>query len=213
MSTPTTDSTPPYPGGGTEIQGGASIATRSGASAGREGVAPAWRSGGRPEDERRDKRPEATTCTSAPHKPLRGCGRGQRGQKDRASAQSPTHTGAAADRFILPAAGDALAGARRPLDDRCADKPKGRLSYPREALAATLRCRGALHTLLGIERTAVRRSHWGRAQQSAPVGVLVDALAPQTNTVCLCSTPRPRQRRFRRLYGHRPAFWPQGQFN
>jgi hypothetical protein len=32
------------------------------------------------------------------------------------------------------------------------------------------------------------------------------------NAVCLRSTPRPRQRRFRRLYGHRPAFWPQGQF-
>jgi hypothetical protein len=31
------------------------------------------------------------------------------------------------------------------------------------------------------------------------------------SAVCLCSTPRPRQRRFRRLYGHRPAFWPQGQ--
>jgi hypothetical protein len=39
-----------------------------------------------------------------------------------------------------------------------------------------------------------------------------NALAPQVNAVCLCSTPRPRQRRFRRLYGHRPAFWPQGQF-
>ncbi|MGO9792921.1 MAG: hypothetical protein ACLP8S_26400 [Solirubrobacteraceae bacterium] len=39
MSELTTDSTPPYPGGGTEIHGGASIATRTGPDASR-GIVP-----------------------------------------------------------------------------------------------------------------------------------------------------------------------------
>jgi hypothetical protein len=56
--------------------------------------------------------------------------------------------------------------------------------------------------LLGVDGIAVGARTW----------TSLNALAPQMNAVCLCSTPRPRQRRFRRLYGHRPAFWPQGQF-
>ena len=40
---------------------------------------------------------------------------------------------------------------------------------------------------------------------------LVQRAGPAENAVCLCSTPRPRQRRFRRANGHWPAFWPQGQ--
>ena len=50
--------------------------------------------------------------------------------------------------------------------------------------------------------TNVRGAARGRGQSAGPA----------ENAVCLCSTPRPRQRRFRRANGLRPAFWPQGQF-
>ena len=41
----------------------------------------------------------------------------------------------------------------------------------------------------------------------------LNALAPQVNAVCLCSTPRPRQRRFRRLSSFGRRSGPQGQFS
>ena len=40
-----------------------------------------------------------------------------------------------------------------------------------------------------------------------------NALAPQVNSVRLCSTPRPRQRRFRRLSSFGRRSGPQGQFS
>src|SRR5271165_5673717 len=63
--------------------------------------------------------------------------------------------------------------------------------------------------------TSATCRRWNAAKAGpSPVGLLgrPQRAGPAENAVCLCSTPRPRQRRFRRLYGHWPAFWPQGQF-
>src|ERR1700683_857939 len=100
----TTDSTPPYPGEGTEIHGGASIATRSGNPGGVLGVLGAranersapWPALGRLGALRRDLRAGAalTASIDAPHVPLRqGDSRGGEVRKNRAGARSPTREG------------------------------------------------------------------------------------------------------------------------
>ncbi len=51
----------------------------------------------------------------------------------------------------------------------------------------------------------------GSGEERGPGGVAI-ALAPQASAVCLCSTPRPRLRRFRRLTGIGRRSGQQGQF-
>jgi hypothetical protein len=63
-------------------------------------------------------------------------------------------------------------------------------------LEAALGCSRLPASRWSVERPLVG----GRASESAAAQVSPSsALAPQMNAVCLCSTPRPRQRRFRRL--------------
>ena len=60
-----------------------------------------------------------------------------------------------------------------------------------------------------FRRLAERSCTLARARA---IPTVLKALAPQMNAVCLCSTPRPRHGRFRRVYGHWPALWLQGQY-